>query len=79
LTNARVHEASSWTLSRVARPITGIMMLSSNCPPVAPEKAMVWSLPITRVATCIMLSHITGLTLPGMIEDPGCRSGSMIS
>ncbi len=24
-------------------------------------------------------SHITGLTFPGMIEEPGCRSGSRIS
>ncbi len=33
---------------------------------------------MTRAQTCIMLSHITGLTLPGMIDEPGCRSGSMI-
>ena len=33
--------------------------------------ASVWSLPITRAATCIRLSHITGFTLPGMIELPG--------
>ncbi len=55
------------------------MMLSWNCPPVAPLKATVWSLPITRAATCIMLSHITGFTLPGMIELPGWRSGSFTS
>ena len=38
---------------------------------VAPAKAIVWSLPITRAQTCIMLSHITGFTLPGMIDEPG--------
>ena len=66
-------------LSSAAWPITGIMMLSWNWPPVAPLKASVWSLPITRAATCIMLSHITGFTLPGMIELPGWRSGSLTS
>ena len=37
------------------------------------------SLPITCAATCVTASGITGLTLPGMIELPGCRSGSWIS
>ena len=55
----------------MASPMTGIMMFNSNWPPEAPEKAMVWSLPMTRAATCIMLSHMTGLTLPGMIDEPG--------
>jgi len=49
----------------------GIMMFNSKLPPVAPEKASVWSLPMMRAQTCIMLSHITGLTLPGMIDEPG--------
>ena len=64
-------------LSSVVCPITGIMMLSWNCPPVAPLKATVWSLPITRAATCIRLSHITGFTLPGMIELPGLAVGQL--
>ena len=33
------------------------------------------SLPITCAATWVTASGITGLTLPGMIELPGCRSG----
>ena len=35
-TNARLLEASSAMLSSVVCPMTGIMMLSWNCPPVAP-------------------------------------------
>ena len=26
-----------------------------------------------------MTSHITGLTLPGIIDDPGCLAGRLIS
>ncbi len=52
-------------------------MFSWNCPPAAPHTAIVWSLPITRAATCIRLSHITGLTLPGMIELPGWQVGEL--
>ena len=33
------------------------------------------SLPITWAATWITTSGITGLTLPGMIEEPFCSSG----
>ena len=33
------------------------------------------SLPITWALTCITTSGITGLTLPGMIEEPFCSSG----
>ena len=29
--------------------------------------------------TCVTTSAITGFTLPGMIDEPGCRSGSRIS
>ena len=42
--------AISRTLSSVAQAITGIMMFSWNCPPAAPQRAIVWSLPITRAA-----------------------------
>ena len=44
-----------------------------------PENATLASLPITCAATIIVASQITGLTLPGMIELPGCRSGSWSS
>ena len=55
-------------------PITGIATLSSKLP-VAPAQAIVASLPITRAPTMMTASGMTGLTLPGMIDEPGCRSG----
>ena len=33
------------------------------------------SLPITRAATWLTDSQSTGLTLPGMIDEPACSSG----
>ena len=47
--------------------------------PCAPANPIVASLPITCAPTCVTTSAITGLTLPGMIDEPGCRSGSRIS
>ena len=41
--------------------------------------ATVASLPVTWAATIRTASGITGLTLPGMIEEPGWRSGRVIS
>ncbi len=32
-------------------------------------------MPITRAHTMSVASGTTGLTLPGMIDEPGCRSG----
>ena len=64
--------------SRTLRAITGIAVLSSKAP-VAPAQATAASLPTTWAATWEMVSHSTGLTLPGMIDDPGCRSGRWIS
>src|SRR5271169_5967605 len=58
--------------------MTGIITLSSKLP-AAPPKATAASLPITWVQTWQTASQITGLTLPGMIDDPGCRSGILIS
>ena len=52
--------------------------MSSNAP-LAPAQATVASLPITRAHTMSTASGTTGLTLPGMIDDPGWRSGSAIS
>ncbi|CKQ15644.1 Uncharacterised protein [Mycobacterium tuberculosis] len=40
---------------------------------------MAASFPITCAATCVTASGRTGFTFPGMIELPGCRSGSWIS
>ena len=36
---------------------------------------MAASLPKTCIATWVTISHMTGLTLPGMIDDPACSSG----
>ena len=58
--------------------MTGIMTLSSKLP-AAPPQAIVASLPMTWAQTISSISDITGLTLPGMIELPGCRSGMWIS
>ena len=41
--------------------------------------AMAVSLPITCAATWVITSLMTGLTLPGMIDEPGWRSGIWIS
>ena len=51
---------------------------SSNWP-CSPPTVIAVSLPITCAETCSTTSGITGLTLPGMIEEPFCSSGSSIS
>ena len=60
------------------RPITGIITFSSKFP-AAPPNATAASFPITCVHTWQTASQMTGFTLPGMIEEPGCRSGMEIS
>ena len=74
---ARRWPAAGSTRARPAA-ITGICTLSSN-EPLAPAHATVASLPTTRAATMSTASGMTGLTLPGMIDEPGCRSGIAIS
>src|ERR1044072_2140426 len=44
-----------------------------------PPIVMAWSLPITWAATCVTTSGITGLTVPGMIDEPFWSSGGKIS
>ena len=58
--------------------MTGSMTFSSKLP-AAPPKATAASLPTTCATTWQTASGITGLTLPGMIDEPGCRSGRWIS
>ena len=60
------------------RAITGIITFSSKFP-AAPPNATAASFPITCVHTWQTASQMTGFTLPGMIEEPGCRSGRAIS
>ena len=52
--------------------------MSSNAPDMPPIVIAV-SLPITCAATWVTTSQITGLTLPGMIEEPFCSSGRISS
>ena len=76
--SSRLTLASSRIDSSTLRAITGSITFSSKLPE-APAKVTAASLPITWAQTMVVASQITGLTLPGMIEDPGCRSGSAIS
>ena len=58
--------------------ITGSNALSCSWPPSA-AAVTVASAPITLKATWFTTSGITGLTLPGMMEDPAWRGGRLIS
>ena len=69
--------SSSIDSSRL-RAITGRYTLSSKLPWL-PANATAASLPITCAATWVTASARTGFTLPGMIDEPGCRSGMRIS
>ena len=60
------------------RAITGSITFSSKLPE-APAKVIAASLPITWAHTWSVASGITGLTLPGMMLDPGWRSCRWIS
>ncbi len=44
-----------------------------------PASVIAASMPITWAAAIATASGATGLTLPGMIEEPGCSAGSAIS
>ena len=66
--------ASSSMASRRLCAMTGIMTFSSKLPKL-PLKVMAASLPRTWAQTCSSISHITGLTLPGMMEEPGWVAG----
>ena len=74
----RVAAASSLIESSRLRAIRGTRTLSSNWPWL-PARVIAASLPITWSATWMTTSGITGLTLPGMIEEPFWSSGSTIS
>ena len=52
---------------------------SARGSPATRRSATVASLPNTRAATWLTDSHSTGLTLPGMIDEPACSSGSSSS
>src|SRR3990170_6875442 len=54
--------------------MTGIIVFSSKLPHWLP-RATTRSLPCTCAQAWMTDSAMTGLTLPGMIEDPGCTAG----
>ena len=56
----------------------GSKAFSCSCPPSA-AMVTVMSLPITSKAIWFTTSGITGFTLPGMIEEPACTAGRLIS
>ncbi len=58
--------------------ITGSITFSSKLPICAPM-ATDASLPMTCAQTIMVASGMTGLILPGMIDEPGCSGGSTIS
>ena len=58
--------------------MTGSITLSCSWPAEA-ASVTVRSSPITRNPVWFTTSGITGLTLPGMIDEPGCICGRLIS
>ncbi len=56
----------------------GSKAFNCSCPASA-AIVTVMSLPITSKAIWFTTSGITGLTLPGMIDEPACTAGSVIS
>ncbi|MNU84990.1 hypothetical protein D3C71_747210 [compost metagenome] len=70
--------ASSRTLCRKLWAIIGLNTLSSKLP-LAPPMLMATSLPITWAHSMVSASLWVGLTLPGMMEEPGSFSGMLSS
>src|SRR5690606_28272918 len=58
--------------------ISGLNTLSSKWPLLPPTDTAT-SLPITWAQTMVIASGCVGLTLPGIMDDPGSLSGIMIS
>ena len=54
------------------------MTLSWSCPASA-ARDTVRSFPMARKQTWFTTSGMTGLTLPGMMLEPGCMAGRLIS
>ena len=61
-----------------AKVMTGSITLSCNWPADA-ASVTVRSRPMTRKPVWLTTSGMTGLTLPGMIDEPGCICGRLIS
>src|SRR6478609_6952942 len=58
--------------------MTGSMTMSSKFA-AWPPTVTVTSLPITCAQTMVTDSAMTGLTFPGIMDEPGCVSGKLIS
>ena len=64
--------------SNIAWPITGSITFSCSCP-ASEAMVTVVSLPMTLKQTWLTTSGTTGLTFAGIIEEPACSSGRLIS
>ncbi|KAI1698396.1 hypothetical protein Ddc_19120 [Ditylenchus destructor] len=71
-------EASSARLSSRLVAISGSITLSWKLPDW-PATVIAASCPMTWAQTMVTASGITGLTLPGMMDEPGCSACSSIS
>ncbi len=60
------------------RAMIGSMTFNSSWP-ASEAMAMVTSLPMMSKQIWLTISGMTGLTLPGMIDEPGCILGRLIS
>jgi len=58
--------------------MTGLNTLSSKWPFDPATDTVVW-LPMICAQTIVRASHCVGLTLPGMMDEPGSLAGRMIS
>mmetsp|Transcript_11124 Transcript_11124/g.23867 ORF Transcript_11124/g.23867 Transcript_11124/m.23867 type:complete len:330 (-) Transcript_11124:314-1303(-) len=76
--NDRHASPMSRALWRTLAAMRGLKTLSSKWP-IEPPTVTAVSLPITWAATMVRASGWVGLTLPGMMEEPGSLSGMMIS
>jgi hypothetical protein len=65
---------SRWIDCSRLRAMSGMRTLSSKLP-CEPAIVIAMSLPTTWQPTCSATSGMTGLTLPGMIDEPFCSSG----
>ncbi len=76
--NASALRAKRWMASTTLQPISGIAVLSWKAEVVAPIVTAA-SNPTTWQQAWMTASGITGLTLPGMMLDPGWTAGNVIS
>ena len=76
--SARIALASSPLPSSRSQAISGSITLSWKLP-LWPAIEIAWCRPITCAQAMHSASGITGLTLPGMIDEPGCSAGSSTS